>query len=785
MAYIKNPNYNPLDPKSQRYIEQTMSVAPNQSTVPQVSIPKTPTYTPTSSTATTTKTSTASGLPTTPVAPVAPRISTPVSQSTQNMSVAPKATSSAYTVKSGDTLGAIAARNGTTVQELQRLNPQITNVNLIQPGQVFKLPGAVAPSAPATPSAPPAPQVQPAQSPAPTQPQQPGGNMPASTPTQPGTPPPTGNVQTDTAMKSLAEQAGKAGMTLDEYLDLVNRSNAPTKEESDAIRNKLGIPDLIDDVFSKPEKSTTELYKELYDLGGLSDVKESVKKLDAEIAQKRADLVTATGELYNNPWISQATRQGRLGNLQRIALADIENSIAQKEQYLSLYDQGISEIEKSIVRSQYDTGLESDLSVAKLNYLLTEAERDEAFAQRAVEQRALRYLPDFLENKPKETAEGFTLSEGQARYDANGNLIANRPKTEDATDRASKPLSGEAAKLFNNSLSALDDIEYIRSQVTSQFGSGRLLDQQYKAAEANIVDVIGRLRSGGAITTDEEDRFKDLLPKLWETDTTRLSKLDRLQNLLSGVVESIQPGSTTPKNLDDYYKQADPTTRANIERMIQENPYLTDDDVMELIGFKSVGSGTSQRLGELSERYESGGDPGAIGYDNTGGWSYGAYQLAHNNAQKFVQQSPYAKEFQGLTFNSEAWRNKWKQVAQKDPQNFKEAQKKYIEQTHYTPQVQKVASAGYDLSKYSDVLKDVVWSTAVQHGANNNIVVNALKALGKNADEQSLIRKIYELRWSGGQNFARSTANVKQSVYNRFFGQNGELAAALNKLNIG
>ncbi len=46
----------------------------------------------------------------------------------------------AYTVRRGDTLGAIAARYGTTWQELQRLNG-IRNANLIYVGQTIKLPG--------------------------------------------------------------------------------------------------------------------------------------------------------------------------------------------------------------------------------------------------------------------------------------------------------------------------------------------------------------------------------------------------------------------------------------------------------------------------------------------------------------------------------------------------------------------------------------------------------------------------------------------------------------------
>ncbi len=48
-----------------------------------------------------------------------------------------------YTVKSGDTLSAIAQRNGLTLQQLIALNPQFAaNPNLIQPGQTVSLSGA-------------------------------------------------------------------------------------------------------------------------------------------------------------------------------------------------------------------------------------------------------------------------------------------------------------------------------------------------------------------------------------------------------------------------------------------------------------------------------------------------------------------------------------------------------------------------------------------------------------------------------------------------------------------
>ena len=58
-------------------------------------------------------------------------------------------------VVKGDTLSAIAKATGTTVKAIQKANPQITNVNLIRPGQVFTIPGKT-PAAPAAPAVDPA-----------------------------------------------------------------------------------------------------------------------------------------------------------------------------------------------------------------------------------------------------------------------------------------------------------------------------------------------------------------------------------------------------------------------------------------------------------------------------------------------------------------------------------------------------------------------------------------------------------------------------------------------------
>jgi hypothetical protein len=55
---------------------------------------------------------------------------------------APVSAENLYTIKSGDTLSAIAKAKGTTVSELMKANPSITNANLIYAGKSLTLPNA-------------------------------------------------------------------------------------------------------------------------------------------------------------------------------------------------------------------------------------------------------------------------------------------------------------------------------------------------------------------------------------------------------------------------------------------------------------------------------------------------------------------------------------------------------------------------------------------------------------------------------------------------------------------
>ena len=223
------------------------------------------------------------------------------------------------------------------------------------------------------------------------------------------------------------------------------------------------------------------------------------------------------------------------------------------------------------------------------------------------------------------------------------------------------------------------------------------------------------------------------------------------------------------------------------------------DATPETSDFSFSGDG---RLGALSERYESRGDPTIIGEDRTGGPSYGTYQIAtktgtFNDYMNFLQQNDPAvyQELQSAggaqaaRQGSAAFKNKWKQVMS-NPQAA-ETQHQFIQSTHYDPAARRIAnSTGINLSTRSKTLNDVVWSTAVQHGSGgaNTIFQRALERTGSNnPSDEALINAVYAERGAnnGSKYFPSSTSNVRQSVVNRFRNENADALASLRQEQSG
>ena len=178
--------------------------------------------------------------------------------------------------------------------------------------------------------------------------------------------------------------------------------------------------------------------------------------------------------------------------------------------------------------------------------------------------------------------------------------------------------------------------------------------------------------------------------------------------------------------------------------------------VLALSALATAADSETDSLGKLSTKYETGNrGPATVssGKGDPGGVSYGSYQLASKigRADQFVTRY-YPDEFRGLKGGTDEFTKKWKELAAKDPAGLKKNEHEFIRVTHYQPQVEKLKKAGLDVAKRSATFRDVVWSVAVHHGPNTDVITTALGTLTKGGKavaevaETDLITSVYAER---------------------------------------
>ena len=192
------------------------------------------------------------------------------------------------------------------------------------------------------------------------------------------------------------------------------------------------------------------------------------------------------------------------------------------------------------------------------------------------------------------------------------------------------------------------------------------------------------------------------------------------------------------------------------------------------------------RIGQLSARFESGNEGiSAIGYDRTGGTSYGKYQIASKPGSmdqfiKFLERKNpnIAARLKSAGPADTGSRDGkmpqvWRSIAQEQPELFEDLQKRFISESHYQPALKGIKAAGYEVESLSPAMHEVLWSTAVQHGPSgavriftqsaNMVGISEGQSIG-DQEEQQLIKSIYELR---GTLFGSSTAEIQASALRR------------------
>jgi hypothetical protein len=210
-------------------------------------------------------------------------------------------------------------------------------------------------------------------------------------------------------------------------------------------------------------------------------------------------------------------------------------------------------------------------------------------------------------------------------------------------------------------------------------------------------------------------------------------------------------------------------------------------------------------IGALSERYESRGNPAIIGYDSTGGWSYGKYQLASNTGAMNEFHAWLARAHPNLESQlsaaggpaaaragTEAYKAAWAQVMGTDAGGA--AQSEYAGLEYFVP-VQRSFNRrfGLDITQRSITVQQAAFSTSVQHGAGgaNGVWRRALEGLGyppnqittTQPTDAAIVRAVYSERRAenGGRYFPSSTQAVRNSVVNRFHNEEADALRSLEQ----
>ncbi|MEN8905475.1 MAG: M23 family metallopeptidase [Clostridiales bacterium] len=189
----------------------------------------------------------------------------------------------------------------------------------------------------------------------------------------------------------------------------------------------------------------------------------------------------------------------------------------------------------------------------------------------------------------------------------------------------------------------------------------------------------------------------------------------------------------------------------------------------------------SGKIGQLSEKYESNGNPGIIANNrgDFGGKSYGAFQFSLNMGSlnsflmwlKGADEDIYnrliaAKGADGGSYSTN-FDNEWKTVANEDSGHFYNLQYSYVKITFYDPVVLHFKNTGQiDFTKHSNALQNVVWSTSVQHGTMGATGIILKQNL--NGSDEEIIIGIYNERQKVNIYFSSSSYAIRNSVYNRF-----------------
>ena len=186
-------------------------------------------------------------------------------------------------------------------------------------------------------------------------------------------------------------------------------------------------------------------------------------------------------------------------------------------------------------------------------------------------------------------------------------------------------------------------------------------------------------------------------------------------------------------------------------------------------------------LGFLSAKYE--GKIGTAGGD--GGVAYGKYQFdsKQGGLDTFFKSNPeYAEKFAGLQPRTQAFNDKWREIAKTDPKGFEAAQDAAAKAKWYDPAAAHAEKLGFKMDDRG--LQEGVFSGSIQHGGINKILDRTAAHKGfKDMSSQDQINAYYDERTKYADK-ALAGKPQHDGVMNRYVGERKD-ALGLSKQTNG
>ena len=347
--------------------------------------------------------------------------------------------------------------------------------------------------------------------------------------------------------------------------------------------------------------------------------------------------------------------------------------------------------------------------------------------------------------------------------------------------------------------------------------------QSRQGGMATFANIMATAREKGARNAAATDNSRLVLAGRNPSDVARAHVFGKAQadmrrtNALERLADTMSPDGTSPlalaggmntaRQLQNMAAMGDismPENGLRTIRELQRCDYIRTRTVADSARHQARVASLRRRrnrdddggegIGGLSAQFESGSEGiAAIGYDRTGGTSYGKYQIASRvgSMTAFLnfldEEAPDIAERlrsagpANTGSRKGAMPEEWRAIAAEQPDRFGSLQENFILESHYKPALEGIGeNTRLDVNRLSKAMREVIWSTAVQHGP-----AGAARLFGKADDlsgaadggyEKRLIRNLYALR--AGQ-FGSSDAGVRAAVGNRF---KKEEVLALNML---